>query len=337
MSNIQTSLYYYNADECVYKENITFKQCTTYNTANHVCWINIVGKRTQADLEELATVFNIHPLVIEDIAHTEQRAKLEDYGDFHFLVVRMFALIDGKIEDQQISIIIRNNFLMLFREQGYGLFEKQIGEKILTDTGSLRKKGEDYLLYKMLDIIVDNYYLVLDHTDRRIEQLDKEIMNKPDDHHIVELQLLKTDLLYIRKNILPARDLILTLKRNEIEHFDADNKYNLRDLQDHMQRNTEELDFQLQQINSLMDFFYQLQTHKMNNVMKTLTIVSFVFLPLTFIASLYGMNFEIMPHIKDVNGFWQVLTGMGIVAFFLIVFAFRRQWLSTKDFLKQKV
>jgi len=333
----QIKLYRYNSEECVYKEHVSLKDCAELGRNSHVNWIIITGAKQKEDIKEAAEIFQLHPLVVEDIIHTEQRAKVEDYGDSFFIVMRMFALINGKIEDQQISFVLKDNMLITFTEEDYGIFKTQLGDKLVAGTTRARGKGEDYLLYRLLDIIIDNYYFVLQHIDHKLEILDAEILHKASDSHILIMQKLKSELLYMRKSFLPARELITTLERNNVEYFDVDNKYYLRDLDDHMLRNIEELDFQREQINSLMDFFYSLQTHKMNNVMKTLTIVSFIFLPLTFVASLYGMNFTVIPRANDPLGFWEVLGGMGILAFFLVIYAVRRKWLSSRDFSKSRL
>lgn len=330
-------LYRYNTEECIYKENANLKECAELGRSSHVNWIIITGAKQKEDIKEAAEIFSLHPLVVEDILHTEQRAKVEDYGDYYFIVLRMFALINNQIEDQQISFVLKDNMLITFTEEDYGIFKNQMGDKLVSGTTRARGKGEDYLLYRLLDIVIDNYYFVLQHIDQKLEKLDAEILHKASDSHILVLQQLKGDLLYIRKNLLPARELITTLMRNNVEYFDEDNKYYLRDLHDHMLRNVEELDFQREQVNSLMDFYYSLQQHKMNNVMKTLTIVSFIFLPLTFVASLYGMNFSVIPRANDPYGFWEVLTGMGVLAFFLVIYAIRRKWLSSKDFSKSRI
>jgi magnesium transporter len=235
-----------------------------------------------------------------------------------------------------VSFVLRDNVLLTFTESDFGIFKKTIGDKLVAGTGPLRKKGEDYLLYSVLDVIIDNYYFVLEHINEHLEKIDDEVLSHPDDSHIVQLQRLKNDVLYLRRYLLPVRDLINNLRRNEVDYFEKDNKYYLRDLQDHVTRDIEEVDFQREQINSLMDLYYSLQTHKMNNVMKTLTSVSFVLLPLTFIASIYGMNFSVIPHADDPLGFYKVVAAMGILGLFLVFFAFRRNWISTKDFNSDK-
>lgn len=328
------SFYHYNEAECVFEETATLKMCAAKDSSQHVTWVNLVGIEDSQTLLQAAEIYKLHPLVLEDIQNPNQRAKVEDYGDHLYIVLRMFAVIDGEVQDQQVSLVLRDNVLLTLRETDFGVFRKSVGEKILNNAGVLRKRGEDYLLYALLDVIIDQYFFVIEHLEERVEKLESEIFRNPHDSQLITIQHLKSDVLYMRKNIVPVRDLITNLIRNEIEYFEADNKYYLRDLQDHMTRDVEELDFLREQLTAQMDLYYSLQTHKMNNVMKTLTIVSFIFLPLTFIASLFGMNFNIIPHSKDTYGFWEVVAGMSIIALFLIYFAFRRNWLSSKDFLK---
>lgn len=328
---VSVSLYYYNATELELKNPFDLKSFAECDKTNHVSWVNIVGLHDTSLMQEAAFVFNIHALALEDILHTEQRAKIEDYGDQLFVVLRMFAVVNDNIEEQQVSFLLNDNVLVSFREKDLGIF-KTVIEKLQNQASVLRKKGEDFLLYSLIDTIIDNYYLTLQHINSKIEKIDKEIISHPNDNQVYHLQRMKDDVLYMRKCMLPVRDLINNLIRNDIDYFEHQNKYFLRDLQDHMTRNVEELDFQREQISSLMDLYYSLQTHKMNNVMKTLTIVSFVFLPLTFIASLWGMNFDFIPLAKNEKGFWEVLAGMGVIAAVLVIYAFSRKWLSRKDF-----
>lgn len=325
----------YNASEFFSSDAMTLAECAAQQREGHVQWINIQGISDKELIKQAAEVFYIHPLAVEDIATPHQRPKVEEYGDMLYVVLRMFYIKDGKVEDQQVSFVLRDNQLITFREVDAGIFSKVIAEKLKNDNNPLRKQGEDYLLYMLLDVIIDNYLVVLEHNEAAIEHLEQEIFNKLENRHLRMLQDMKSNVLYLRKNMLPARELITNLLRNEIEYFDETNKYYLRDLQDHMQRNVEEIEFQRDQMTSLMDLYYSLQNHRMNNVMKTLTGVSFVLLPLTFLASLYGMNFTHIPRANDPWGFYEMVGIMAVIAIVLLLFAFRRNWLSSQDFNKR--
>jgi magnesium transporter len=322
----------YNASDFFLSDTMSLKECAAYDRTNHTHWINIRGIGDSSLLKEAAEAFDIHPLALEDIANARQRAKVEEYGDTLFVVLRMFYMRAGQVEDQQISFLLRDNQLVTFRESDTGAFSRPISEKLKVPNSNIRKNGEDYLLYSLLDVIIDNYAAVLENVNERMEKMEQDIFKNLENKHLRLLQELKSDVLYLRKNMLPARDLINDLLKNEVDYFDSNNKYYLRDLQDHMQRNAEEIDFQWEQLKSLMDLYYSLQNHRMNNVMKTLTGVSFVLLPLTFLASLYGMNFTHIPRANDPWGFYEMVGIMAFIALVLIIFAFRRNWLSSQDF-----
>jgi magnesium transporter len=273
-------------------------------------------------------------LIIEDIINTNQRAKLEEYETMHYIVLKMFSIKEKKIVHQQVSFILHNNFILSFRESSFGVFENVVSF-LKKDNNKIKQKGEDFLLYTLLDVIIDEYYVVLEDINDQVDYWDEEIFEKPSDNHIYELQKLKKSVLEARKYMLPVRELINSLTKNEIAYFDIKNKKYIRDLNDHMIRNVEQLDFDRDQINSLIDAFYSLQSYKMNRVMKALTGVSFVLLPITFITSLFGMNYEIIPFTKRPNGFLEMVAFLGLVTILLVAIALRRKWLSGSDFTKR--
>lgn len=334
MAATHINCYYYNNLEFVEHPNVDLDMCLHLDTEKYICWVDVVGLDNRELLHKIAEGFEIHALAFEDILHTEQRAKLEDYDNYQYLVLKMSRLFNNELQDQQVSFWVRDNLVLSFREHDWGFFNPVI-ERLRVSTSVLRKRGEDFLLYRLIDVIIDAYYDVLQIVGNELEQLDDLILKRPADSHIIKLQKLKSDVLWLRKNLLPVRDLVLVLDRNDITFFEKDNKVYLRDLKDHMLRNVEEVEFHREQLSSLMDLYYSLQQYKMNNVMKTLTGVSFVLLPLTFIASLYGMNFSVIPRADDPWGFYEVVAGMILIAGVLIWFAFRRQWLSSKDFNKR--
>ncbi len=330
------SFYHYNAAECIYTENYSLQQCGAEDKTTHVNWLNITGN-DPATLQQVGTIFKLHPLVVEDIANTHQRAKVEEYDDYLFVVLRMFAVIDGSIKDQQISFILRDNYVITFREADFFIFNKGVGDKLINGNGSIRKKGEDYLFYMLLDVIIDNYYLVLHFLDDKIEALEKAMFRRPNGAHLAELQRLKSQVLYIRKHIIPARDLVNQLSHNEVEYFDKANKYYLRDLHDHMTRNVEEVDFHRDQLSDLMELFYSLQNQKMNNVMKTLTVISTIFMPLTFIVGVYGMNFEYLPELHWHYGYHFVWGVMILMIIAMLLYFKHLRWFDVSELRSEKI
>jgi magnesium transporter len=330
----QINSYSYNAQEITISESVHLSSCATLDNTKYVNWIDIITNNQDNIVTEAGRLFSIDALVVEDIINTNQRAKLEEYENMHYIVLKMFTVRDKKIVRQQVSFILHNNFLLSFRESDFGVFEKVV-TSLNNSTNKIRQKGEDFLLYTLLDVIIDEYYIVLEHINDQINYWDEEIFKNPNDSHIYELQKLKKSVLEARKNMLPVRELISSLSKNSISYFDIKNKKYIRDLEDHMMRNVEQLDFNRDQINSLVDAFYSLQSYKMNKVMKALTGVSFVLLPITFITSLFGMNYDIIPFTKRPNGFMEMVGFLVLVTISLIAIALRRKWLSGSDFTKR--
>lgn len=329
------AFYHYNADECIYTENYSLEQCAAGDKSTHVNWLSITGLNPDI-LKQLGNTFKIHPLVMEDIANTRQRAKVEEYGDYLFVVLRMFAVIDGEIKDQQVAFVLRDNFVITIREADFFIFKKVVGDKLINGNGNIRKKGEDYLFYMLLDVIIDNYYLVLHFLDDKIEALEKSMFRQTTGSHLAEMQHLKGQVLYIRKHLIPARDLVNQLLHNEVEYFDKANKYYLRDLQDHMIRNVEEVEFHRDQLSDLMELFYSLQNQKMNNVMKTLTVISTIFMPLTFIVGVYGMNFEYLPELQWHYGYHFVWGVMLVMIVAMLLYFKHLGWFTVNELRSRK-
>ncbi|MCS6934152.1 MAG: magnesium/cobalt transporter CorA [Chitinophagales bacterium] len=329
-------MHYFNADEYRQERDFRLEDFDNYDHQRYVCWINIQGALRADTMQQAARIFRIHPLVVEDIVHTVQRPKIEEYDDRLYVVLRMFIVHDKKIIDQQISFILFDNVVVTFCEENFGVFS-QVIEKLQNADPALRKRGEDFLLYALLDSVVDKYSEVLEFLSEEIERLDESVISKQTNSQLLQLQKLKDTLLYVRKKTYPVRDLVNNLMRYEISFFDESNKYYLRDLQDHVMRHIEELDFLREQLHALTDTYYSMQNYRMNNVMKTLTGISFIMLPLNFIASIYGMNFEYMPGLTDPWGFWEIILVMLFVTISLVTFAFRRGWFSFDDFTSRKI
>lgn len=329
------TLHHFNAAEYNCISHFQLQDFDRYDRQSHVSWVNIQGLQDAGTMQTAAQVFGIHPLALEDIVHTGQRAKIEEYDDRLYVVLRLFVLHEKRIIDQQVSFVLYDNVVVTFCEENFGVFST-FAEKLNNADTVLRKRGEDFLMYALLDTVVDKYTEVLEFLADEIEALDEAVLRKQTNAQLHQLQKLKDSLLYMRKKTYPVRDLVNNLMRTEIKFFDQVNKYYLRDLQDHVTRHIEELDFLREQLHALTDVYYSIQNYKMNGVMKTLTGISFIMLPLNFIASIYGMNFTYIPGLADKNGFWEVVVAMLFVAASLVAYAIRRQWFSFEDFTSRK-
>lgn len=283
-----------------------------------VTWIRVVGLAQADIITSICKTFHVHPLAIEDILHTQQRAKVDDYQDFLFVVLRVFD-VDTKIESRQISFVLRNNFLLSFEEESTPGFQHVI-EKLRNGQGNICKKGEDYLLYALLDTIIDDYYVVEDYLGKKITYLEDEISVDPKKHHFATILGLKREIISMRKNITPVRELIGNLLRIDVTFFGKENKHYLRDLNDHVLRAIESIEAFSALADNLMDIYHSQVNNKMNEVMKTLTVTSAIFIPLTFIVGVYGMNFDYMPELHSRYGYISIWLLMITVAVSLIFY-----------------
>ncbi len=281
-------------------------------------WIQIHGLSEESKVMALCKSFLIHPLAIEDIFHTVQRPKIDDFGDSLFVVLQMFH-VETEIISQQISLFVKNNVLVSFEEkESIVLFP--IEQKIADNRNNIRKRGEDYLFYSLLDVVIDSYFEIEEHIYTEIGKLENAINNNPKKLHLSKLLKWRKEILRIRKSISPVNDILQTIMRNDVEFFEKENKVYLRDLTDHLLRVLDNLDTHKESVNSLIELYHSQANNKMNEVMKTLTIMSSIFIPLSFIAGVYGMNFDNMPELHTKLGYFFTLGGMGLVALILLLY-----------------
>jgi magnesium transporter len=297
-------------------------------------WINIYGLHDVDVLKKIEDHFSIHLLVMEDILNTNQRPKIEIYDDYIFAVVKMIYFDEENLElnVEQISLILHNNSIICFQEK-LGDFFNPLRERIKNGKGRVRKSGPDYLAYAILDMIVDNYFLVLEKLGDRIESLDDEIMTNSDPEMAQKINSLKRTLIDLRKNVWPLREVISAITRDEIPYFKHKTLPFLRDLYDHIIQVIDTTENYREMATGLMDMYMTNISNRMNEVMKVLTIIATIFIPLSFLAGVYGMNFDTsasffnMPELHYRYGyifFWclVVLIGGGLLLFFK-----RKNWL----------
>lgn len=296
-------------------------------TENTVNWININGIHQTEVIEKIGAQFKLHPLVMEDIVHPEQRPKLEDYNDYLYLVVRMINVKDetGIVSNEQISLVLKNNTLISFQEVPGDVFES-IRERLLKNNVKLRKSGADYLIYSLLDAIVDNYFNVLEKIGDDLQNLELEILNEPKSTMLSALNYQKRELIYLRKSVWPLREVISLLGKTENTHVQQNTLIYLRDVYDHTVHVIDSIETLRDITSGLMDIYLSSLRHKMNTVMKTLTIIATIFIPLTFIVGIYGMNFDNMPELHYENGYWVVWLIMGLISLGMLVYFKRKKW-----------
>ena len=302
--------------------------CAAFRESHTVSWIDVEGLHDVTLLEELGVLFGIHPLVLEDIAHAGQRAKLEVHEHFLFIVLRaILPGADGQPEEEQVSVVVGDRYLLTFRERPGPVFDA-VRQRIQTNRGRVRRMGADYLAYALADAIVDEYFVVLEDIGEALEDLEDVLIEEPSPDCLEGLHEVRKQIMTIRRASWPIRDMLNVLQRSESPLFGKSTLPFLRDLQDHtghvMDLVEEFRDLQT----SLMELYLSSSSQRTNEVMKVLTIIATVFIPLTFLAGVYGMNFEHMPELHWVwayPAFWTVIADVTAVQLF---FMWRKGWFS---------
>lgn len=303
-------------------ENLNFrKEC--------VNWLNIDGVHDVEVIKKIGEKFQIDNLILEDIADVKQRAKLEERENFLFIVVKMFQFDkkNGKVTSEQVSMIVGNDYLITFQEDIGDVFD-HIRNRIENGIGKIRKRGADYLAYLLLDSIVDNYFLVLENIEYEIDQLEERLLDKSNKEELRTIIKLKQDFIYFKRATLPVRELAIRLSHNrELDIFKDDMGIYLNDLQDHVLIIHEIIENLSNRVTGLIELYHSTLNGIMNETMKFLTIVSTIFVPLTFLAGLYGMNFQHMPELAWKYGYFGVLIVMLSAACGLVYLFRRKNWI----------
>jgi len=302
--------------------------CLAYKAMPTVTWVNVDGVHDVHVLERLGGHYGLHALTIEDIVNTHQRLKLEVFEEYIFLVVKMHSYVQETHEMliEQVSIVLGDNFVLTFQEQEGDVFE-MIRTRLRSNKGQLRKGGADYLIYALLDALVDSYFEVLEMFGEDIEEIEEALMQAPQKQALQELHGLKRELLFLRKSAWPLRNMFGELERQKTALLSDDTLVYLRDLYDHSLQVIETIEIFREMVSSNLDLYLSSLSNKMNEVMQFLTIVNTIFIPLTFIAGVYGMNFENMPELATKWGYFAILGLMASIATGLLLYFKKKNWL----------
>jgi len=318
----------YDSERYEEKELKSIEECFPYKDSPTVTWINMAGIHQVDLMEKIGNHFGIHPLVIEDILNTGQRPKMDDLEDYLFVVLKMldYNKEDDEINAEQISIILGQNFVISFQEKEGDVFEP-IRERIRKNKGRIRKMGADYLAYTLLDSVVDNYFTILEKIGERIEFLEEELVENPSTQTLQEIHRLKRELIFLRKSIWPLREVISELDRGESPLIKETTGIYLRDVYDHTIQVIDTVETFRDMISGILDVYLSSISNKMNEVMKVLTIIATIFIPLTFLAGIYGMNFRYMPELEWHRGYFAILFLMVIIGIGLVIYFRKKKWI----------
>jgi len=325
---VKISMIDYDKSQIQEKDSATVDECLPFIAKPTVTWINVSGIHDVTVIEGFGEAFDIHPLLLEDIVHSEQRPKLEDFDSHLFFVLRMLTYDDTKNElrSEQVSFILGANFVISFQEHEGDVFDP-VRARIRSGKGKIRKMGCDYLAYTLIDSIVDNYFLVLEKYGEKIEVLQEEVLSQPTPETLQVIQETKRDLIFLRKSVWPLREAINGLQREESSLVTENVGIYLRDVHDHAIQVIDTIETFRDMISGTLDVYLSSVSNKMNEVMKVLTIIATIFIPLTFIAGIYGMNFKYMP-VLEWRWAYPVVWIVVIVLGLLMLIAFRRKkWL----------
>lgn len=318
----------YNETEYNYHSDKTIEGLMQQFKPGVVNWINIDGIHDSAIINKVSTHFDLHTLLIEDILHTDKQAKAEEYDDHLFFRLKMLYKIDNsQIDYEQISFVLGKDYLITFQEKEGDIFDK-LRERIKLDLGKIRKRGADYLFYRMLDMIVDSYYEILSSLGERIENQEDIIYDKgPENEVFLQIQELKKEIIYLRKAVFPLREALNKVIKDEYGFIEEENVRYFSDIYEHIIHLIDSLDTYKDLGSGLMDTYINMQNSRMNEVMKVLTIIATIFIPLTFIVGVYGMNFEYMPELQMKWAYPTVWFIMLAILGGMIIYFKRKNWL----------
>jgi magnesium transporter len=292
-----------------------------------VTWIHIDGLQDVRLLEQMGVVFGLHPLILEDILNTDQRPKLEDHGDYLYIVLKRFHTEEGsRLVPEQVSIVLGSNYLISLQEKEGKLLDP-VRERLRNDRGRLRKGGADDLAHALLDGIVDGYFSILDHFGEEIETLEEALMSRPSPETLRAIQILKREMILLRKAVWPLREVVGNLSRSDSPLIREVSFLYFRDVSDHTVQVIDTIETYRDMLSGMLDIYLSTISNRMNEVMKVLTVIATIFMPLTFLAGVYGMNFKYMPELEWRWGYFALWGVILVIAVFMLIIFRRKKWL----------
>ncbi|TVR76132.1 MAG: magnesium and cobalt transport protein CorA [Chitinophagaceae bacterium] len=329
MDSSLITLIQYNEQEYFEKQYENIEDALdSMNEFTGVNWLNIDGLHDEELVEKTGAYFQIHKLCLEDILSINQRPKQEDYKSYLFIVLKMISLDkdNQELDPEQVSLLLKENHLVTFQEKSGDVFQ-HVRKRIHEGKGNIRKKQTDYLMYALLDAIVDYYYVILEHYGEKIDEIESQLLDNSEKNIMHQIHHVRKEILFIRRSVYPLREMIHQLQQYETEFIKSENKVFLRDLYDHTIQIIETIEVFRDMASGLLDIYMNTLSHRMNAIMKTLTIIATIFIPLTFIVGIYGMNFEYMPELAWRWAYFAILGFMTLVVMGMLFYFRKRKWL----------
>lgn len=318
----------YNKDFCNELELSSIEEAFTFGQQDTITWINLNGLNHVNEIEALGQNFDLHPLVLEDIVNISQRPKIDEYDDYIFIVLKMLYYDEqSQIVSEQVSLVLGPDYVLTFQESEGDVFDS-VRDRIRHSKGRVRTMQADYLLYILIDAVVDHYFHILETLGEKIENFETAIFSgNIEDDASKEIQNLKREILRVRRAIFPLREVISRIEKNDNKLIRSKTITYYRDIYDHLIQVSENIDIYREMVWSLMDMYMTTISNRMNEVMKVLTIMASIFIPLTFIAGIYGMNFEYIPELQYHNGYFVVWGVMILIFISMLIYFKRKKWL----------
>jgi len=291
-------------------------------------WVDVVGIHDPHVIEEVCSQFEIHPLLMEDIMNTTQRPKIDDLGKYICLIVKLITFDEKTMElrIEQLSLVFNDDFVLSFQESENGIF-KPLRERIRSGLGRIRTMGTDYLVYTLMDAVVDHYFVVMEKMGEKIDGLEDEVVANPRRETLRGVQQLRDEILLVRRSVWPLREVISLLERAESPLVDKTTAIYFRDVYEHTIQVMDTVDTYRDILSGMFDIYLSSISNRLNEVMKVLTIIATLFMPLTFLAGVYGMNFEHMPELKWQYGYFMIWGVMIVIALTMLAFFRKKKWI----------
>jgi magnesium transporter len=322
----------YNGTHFEEKETKEIEEILSSTSKSGVTWINIDGLRRVDIIEKIGKQFNLHPLTLEDIANTEQRPKMEDFENYIYIVLRMlqYNQQENEIVSEQLSLILGSNWVISFQEKEGDVFDP-IRDRLRNDKGKIRKMSADYLVYTLIDAVVDNYFALLEKMGEKIEEIEDQLIANPQPVTVQTIHNLKRQSISLRKSVWPLRELVNSLERCESGLIKESMDIYLRDVYDHTIQVIDSIETFRDTLSGMLDIYLSSVSNRMNEVMKVLTMIATIFIPLTLISGIYGMNFSYMPELKLAWGYPIVLLSMVMITVGMLFYFKKKKWILQRS------
>ncbi len=326
-AQVSITIIEYDEQQFLEKESASFDECLLLRDKPGVTWIKVNGIHAVENLQKLGDCYNLHPLVLEDILNTDQRPKIEDFDDYIYIVLRMINYsADNELTSEQISLILGKNFVISFQEGNAAIFAP-ILERLRTAKTRIRRSGADYLIYSLMDLIVDNYFVVLEQFGEALEYLEEEVVKHPTTETLQTIHQFKYDMIMLRKSVWPLREVIGRLERRESDLIQEATGIYFKDVYDHTIVAVDNIETYRDILSGMLDIYLSSISNRLNEIMKVLTIIATIFMPLTFLAGVYGMNFKHMPELEWLWGYPFALGLMLAISLSMLLYFRRKKWI----------